>query len=250
MRGLMRGLLATACFVLVTAIGSGRGETGEAVDLELVLAVDSSLSVDDAEFRIQLDGIAAALRDPGVQAAIVSGELKRIAMALLIWADATAEVDISDWHILDSPESIEAFAQTVERFPRRVSGSTGIGAAVARGIEAILRNDIEGRRRVVDVSGDGYETPRTEPTTVLLPEAHRLAAEAGVTVNGLAIMTEASGLDLWYRDRVITGPDSFMMRARGLEDFPDAMREKLIREISFRLSDASPMDGRSQIASR
>lgn len=213
-----------------------RANAATAVDLELVIAVDASLSIDDDEFRLQLQGIARALRDATVQAAITSGPRKQIAVDLALWADATGPKDQTGWFLLSTAQSIEAFARQIEQAPRTVTGSTGIGSAIAYAIGLMQASGMESPRRIIDVSGDGIETPRTESTTVLLPQAHAMAARAGVTINGLALMTETSGLDAWYREHVMFGPDSFVTRARDLEDFPEAMREKLVREIQSKLS--------------
>ncbi|MCB1493935.1 MAG: DUF1194 domain-containing protein, partial [Rhodobiaceae bacterium] len=212
----------------------GPARAGEAsADLELVLAVDASGSVDDAEFRLQLDGIAAAFEDPQVRAAIRSGPEGRIAVALLVWAEAEVPADASPWFVIATDADCAAFAATVRGFPRRVNGGTGIGAGLVQAMRLFERNGIAGRRQVVDVSGDGRETPPRD-YVVLVDQARGMALSRGVTLNGLAILSDDPGLADWYRAEVMTGAGAFVMTASGFEDFAEAMRRKLLREVEYK----------------
>lgn len=206
------------------------------VDLELVLAVDASGSVDESEYTLQLAGLAAAFRDEAVQQAIASGPRGRIAVAMVVWADASTPKDDSRWHVMSGKEGADRFASLVERFPRRVEGGTGIGSAVAYAIRMMEWNEIESPRRVVDVSGDGIETPMREDSSILLPAARNMAVSLGVTVNGLAIANEVHNLDDYYEANLIAGPDAFVVKARNYSDFKVAIREKLLREIEARVA--------------
>ena len=208
----------------------------EDVDLELVLAVDASGSVDETEFQLQIQGIAEAFRDEAVQSAVGSGPTGRIAVALVIWADATQIPDKSDWFVLRDRTSANAFADAVSQFPRRVEGGTGIGSAITYSVRMIGANRFDAPRRVVDVSGDGVETPAREDLTVLLPQARATAAANDVVVNGLAIVNEVRELDDYYRQNVIIGHDSFVMKSQNYDDFREAIRSKLLREISARIA--------------
>jgi hypothetical protein len=203
------------------------------VDLELALAVDASGSVDDGEFTLQLRGIAAGLRDPEVRKAIHSGPLGRIAVNLVIWAEPQVPKDMSGWQVIATDEDAERFAETVETFPRRLTGATGIGEGIASALRSFDGNGIAASRQTVDVSGDGRETPPREPT-VLIGQARNMATARGVIINGLAILNEDQGLLDWYRQYVQTGPGSFVLSATGYEDFAEAMRRKLIKEIEYR----------------
>jgi len=201
------------------------------VDLELVLAVDASGSVDQQEFALQMQGLAAALRDPEVVAAIERGPLGRIAVALVIWAEHNRPKDSSAWALIQDSASAERFAATVAAFPRRVgNGATGIGKAIVYSGRLMQKNAYSAERWVVDVSGDGRETP-ADDFTVLLPAARAFAKAAGITVNGLAILNEDPALDDYYRRNVITGFAAFGETAADYESFAEAMRRKLIREI-------------------
>lgn len=214
--------------------------SAEEVDLELVLAVDASGSVDDTEYQLQIQGIAEAFRDEAVQSAIGSGPNGRIAVAIVIWADATLPKDESSWFVVGDRPSALTFADAVSQFPRRVEGGTGIGSAVAYSVRLIADNRFTAPRRVVDVSGDGVETPAREDLTILLPQARMMANAHDVVVNGLAIINEVHDLDDYYRDNVIIGHDSFVMKSRNYEDFKEAIRSKLLREISARIALLGP----------
>ncbi len=204
-----------------------------AVDLELVLAVDASGSVDEREYALQMSGIATAFRDQAVQEAIRSGPYGRIAVALLTWAEATEPKDASDWFVVASPEGAERLARFVESFPRRVAGGTGIGQAVAYSVRLFERNDIESLRKVIDVSGDGKETaPRDY--TVMPKQARFVATARGITINGLAIQNEVPDLASYYRSHVIAGNEAFALSVDSYEDFTEAMIRKLLREIRYR----------------
>lgn len=230
-----RFVLPVLAFVAAGTAAAGAAEA----DLEIVLAVDASGSVDGQEFRLQLGGIAAALRDPSVQAAMVSGPHGRVAASLLVWSDSAFPKFATGWAMLDSPGSARRFADIVETFHSKVGrsrgiggGGTAIGDAVVYALAMLADNGIEAARRVVDVSGDGIETPPWFKAARMLPEARQMAAERGVLVNGLAITTDFPDLAAYYRDHVITGPGAFVIEARGFEDFRRAMLEKLRREFT------------------
>ncbi len=209
------------------------------VDLELVLAVDASGSVDEEEFRLQLSGIATAFRSPEILQAVQSGPEHRIAVALVVWSDSNFPKVPSTWHILDSRESALRFADIVETFHTKTGrsagiggGGTSIGDAIDYAIGMIEVNGIEGTRRVIDVSGDGIETDPWAGPATMLPEARAMAVRAGITVNGLAILNDYRRLNTYYRDHMIVGEGSFVLDAVDYEDFERAIQEKLLREIA------------------
>jgi len=219
-----------ALLLLLALAGATPAFGEELVDLELVLAIDASSSVDEAEWDLQMQGYAAAFRDERVQAAIASGPTHQIAVAVLVWADATVPRWGSEWFMLAGPQDAEFFAAFLDGLGRQALGGTGIGAGLAAAIRKLDRNGITAPRQVVDVSGDGRETPPRE-TVVLIPMANAMAVARGVTVNGLAIVNEDAGLTTWYRDNVIAGPGSFVISAADYDDFAEAIVRKLIREI-------------------
>ncbi len=198
------------------------------VDLELVLAVDASSSVSEAEFELQSRGLATAFRDPAIAAAIrASGDLG-IAVSLMQWSDSRKQSMAVGWHRLTDAESTAAFADKIEQMPRFfVGGSTAIGGAIQYALKQMDGNDFEGRRKVIDISGDGRTNQGAQPA--------RLRDEAvanGVTINGLAILNEDPLVDGYYLYHVIGGTGAFVMTATDYRDFFKAMLEKLIKEIS------------------
>ena len=224
--------------VLAQATGPAPAQTalGQAelpVDLELILAVDASGSVDDREFALQLGGIAAAFRDPEVLAAIGDGYHRRIGVALMTWAETGYPKDISAWQVVSDTESAAAFAQGVESYPRRVAGGTGIGRAILFAVDRFGLNGLASSRKVIDLSGDGRET--TFRDYGVGPAQARMRARArGVAINALAILNEDPDLEAYYRERVIHGPGAFTMAVADYSGFAAAMRRKLIREIRHR----------------
>ncbi len=229
----MRQFFGAMAAVLLglTVPATGSAFAGDVVDLELVLAVDASGSVDDAEYRLQLSGIATALRDPAVVRAITSGPHKQIALNVLIWAEARHPKDETGWFILADRAEVERAAAMIAAMPRNQVGGTGIGDGVAHAIRSIDENAIRSDRRVVDVSGDGRETPPRQYSTVL-SEARSMAIARRVTLNGLAILNEDKQLDAYYRAWLAVGDGSFVEVAQDYDDFAAAMRRKLLREIN------------------
>jgi|GEM_PF-2452700 len=218
--------------------GSGGGWAGE-VDVEIVLAVDASGSVNKSELQMQLDGIAAAFRNKDVLNAITSGRNHKVAAALLIWSDAAYRKVPTKWHIIGSRRAAESFAKIVQGFRQHlggifsvIGGGTGIGDGLAYALKMIERNGSAAPRRIVDISGDGIETKPWSKGAVRLPEARAAAALRHVTVNGLAILTDVPDLDDWYRANVIVGAASFVIKARDFRDYGRAIRMKLLRELT------------------
>lgn len=228
----LRLAIAAVLFHAVLAIAPTVATAQQVVDLELVLAVDASASVSNSEYRLQMDGIAAAFRDAGVLKAIQSGPLERIGVALIVWADAEEPKQTSDWFVVSGPEEAEEFAQIVERFPREVNGGTGIGAGILHAIDQLRNNRLRSARRVVDVSGDGMESD-TKSFSQTIDYARRAATDEQITINGLAILTDDENLEEWYWKNVATGLGRFVMVANNFEDFANAMKKKLIQEIQY-----------------
>ncbi|MGB8316064.1 MAG: DUF1194 domain-containing protein [Aestuariivirga sp.] len=200
-------------------------------DLALVLAVDCSGSVDGGEFKLQIDGIAAAFRDDEVIAAALAGPHRRIAVTVMSWGDPDYPKFTTGWFEINSPAAAESFAGTVSGFGSRTGGGTGIGIAIAYGITLIETSGFISVRKVIDVSGDGVESYEIRPPKFLLKNAQLMRAKAGVVVNGLAIRNEIFDLDQYYRDEVAAGPGSFVVDISDYRDFPEAIKLKLLREI-------------------
>lgn len=211
------------------------------VSIELVLAVDTSRSVDGFEYDLLMSGIAQAFRRPEIIDLI--GQQDGVAVTLFQWNTEVDERYVIPWHLLTGPESVAAFAARVERVKRDpYRGFTAIGNAIDFGIRLIAENAFRGRRMKIDVSGDGRSNNGPDPS---LPR--RQAKALGIVINGLPILTqnyEASFYDLkaYYREQVIVGPGAFIEVADDYGDFARAFRHKLLRELNplFSRNDADP----------
>jgi hypothetical protein len=197
------------------------------VELELILAVDASGSVSAAEFNLQVEGLAVAFRDPEVIRAI--GNAGSIAVAVMQWSSPGQQVLAVDWKVLSDAASAEAMAREIEAAGRVIMGETALDAAIRFATAELESNAFLGRRRVIDVSGDGATNWGGNPD-----QARDRAVAAGITINGLAIINEQPELGSYYRERVIGGPGAFVMMAADYDDFARAMRLKLIEEIGPR----------------
>jgi len=203
------------------------GQDRQAVGLELVLLVDVSASVNDAEFRLQTAGLASAFANPAVLAAIRSLAPRGMAVSVVQWADQAHQQRSVDWTVLLRDSDAVRFAGQVATMPRHSRGDhTAIGDALAFGLNELRSNTYVGLRRVIDVSGDGRNNG-----------GRRLGAirdevfKHGVTINGLAILNEIPQLGQYFRNRLIGGENAFVLTARDYTDFARAMRNKLEREI-------------------
>jgi hypothetical protein len=204
----------------------GQGQVG--VDLELVLAVDASSSVSAAEFDLQMRGLSEAFRHPGVIGAIRSAGDLGIAVSLVQWSDNRKQTVAVDWLAVSDEASALALSAEIESTPRfLVGGGTAIGGALQFSIRQFDRNNFTGRRKVIDLSGDGRTNQGSQPSKM-----RDLAVAAGITVNGLAIMNEDQYVANYYRYNVIGGTGSFVMSADDYQDFGRAILHKLIKEIA------------------
>lgn len=210
-------------------------QTPVQVDLELVLAVDMSGSVNDRELAIQRRGYAEALIDRDVLAAIARGYHGQAALAYVEWAEAGRQRLVVDWTLIRDRADAEAFTSRLAA--RRTPGMrlTSISSAIDFAAALFQANGFESPRQVIDISGDG---PSNDGRIVT--HARDDAVAQGVTINGLPLMTrEGAGgewylddLDVYYRRCVIGGPDAFVIPVRAWADFPAAVRRKLLLELS------------------
>ena len=222
-----------AALVLLTFAAAASPAGAETVDLELVLAMDASGSVDEAEFRLQLDGIAAGFEDAAVRQAIRAGPAGRIAVNVMAWAEHGMPKSQTGWIVVAGDGDADRVARLARGFARDQNGATGLGEGVAAAVRSIVENDIDAPRRVIDVSGDGRETPARE-YVVMLPQARAMALAHDIVLNGLAVVNAEPDLASYYRSDLQTGPGSFVIAARDYRDFAEAMRRKLLREIRYR----------------
>lgn len=228
------GLLFGLTFL--AAAGSSPVRAEIAVDLELVLAIDVSGSIDSTEAFLQREGYIQALTSPEVVRAATAGPLGRIAVSYVEWAGSRHVRTVVDWQLIDGPEAAQRVADMVfdaDLFPGQ---RTAISNAILYALPLFRDNGFAGTRRVIDISGDG---PNNDGLPVLV--AREAAAAAGVSVNGLAILNDRVGpygyptlqdLDVYYEECVIVGQGAFVLVADGFSDFSRAIRRKLVLEIA------------------
>ncbi|CAH0268205.1 DUF1194 domain-containing protein [Roseomonas sp. CECT 9278] len=208
----------------------------EEVDVELVLAVDVSRSVDAEEMEMQMAGYAAAFRDPRLAEGIAGGPLGAIAVTLFVWSDWNIQHVLVPWMRLDGAASCARFAAAVDGASRETYLYTSISGAISFAAQQ-FGTRFSGTRQVVDVSGDGVNNSGPP-----LAGARDAALAQGIVLNGLAVLDRTpqpsallAGIppvDDYYRDQVIGGPGAFLMVAEGYGAFQGAVRRKIIREIA------------------
>ena len=200
----------------------------DAVDLLLILAVDASGSVNQYRFELQRQGYANAFRTLQVLQAIQSGLHQSIAITMFQWTGPRLHVEVVPWMVVRDMTSADAAARAIETAPRRLfGGGTSLSGAIDYAMTMFPTSPFKGDRRVIDVSGDGSNNSGRPPT-----QARDEAIAAGVTINGLPILSVEDDLDEYYRGNVIGGVGSFLVAARKFEDFGDAIVKKLIAEIA------------------
>ncbi|NVN85082.1 MAG: DUF1194 domain-containing protein [Rhodopseudomonas sp.] len=211
------------------------------VDVELVLAVDVSYSMDMEELAIQREGYAEALVSKDFLQALKSGPTGRIAVTYFEWAASGDQKIILSWQLIDGPESADAVAAAILKSPIRRASRTSISGAINFAMPLFEQNPYKGLRRVIDISGDG---PNNNGMPVTL--ARDAALEKGVIINGLPIMVkepsfstmDIENLDYYYEDCVVGGPGSFVITIKDREKFKEAIHTKLVLEVAGRPSES------------
>jgi hypothetical protein len=232
---LVRRALAVLAAVVFAA---GTAVAQEAVDLELILAVDVSRSIDDEEAALQREGYAEAFRHPAVINAIQSNANRRIAVAYVEWAGTQYQKLTIPWMIVSDAASGERYANIIMNQPRVSERWTSISGAIDFSMRVFALSPYKGTRRVIDISGDGVNN-NGRPSS----QARDEALAAGVTINGLVIMNDRPtpgfseyfsqpALDVFYREQVVGGPGAFVIAIEDFSTFAYAIRNKLIREIA------------------
>ena len=200
---------------------------GKTVDLELALLVDVSASVNDAEFRLQADGLAFAITNRDVIAAISQFAAQGMAIGIIQWSNETNQRLAISWRLIADLADANELAAAIRDMPRLSNrGHTALGDALRFGLRELEANAYIGRRRVIDLSGDGRANDGYP-----LRLARQEVIANGITVNGLAIQNELPLLGRYYQSYLIGGDDAFVIVARDYQDFARAMTEKLLREI-------------------
>jgi hypothetical protein len=200
----------------------------DAVDLALVLALDSSASVTFEEFNLMAGGLAAALRDPVVAAALIGGPRGASLGALLLFSGVGAQDVVVDWTRMADAAQVQAFADAVDAAPRLTRpGLTALGDGLAACEDLLGLLPAPAARRMVDVAGDGRANDGLAPDDV----RDRMAA-AGITINGLCVLHEEADLLAYYQAHVIGGAGAFALPCADYQAFAAAMARKLVQEIA------------------
>jgi hypothetical protein len=224
------GLVAGLAFA-----GPAEAQAPVDVDLELVLAVDVSRSMDRDEQQLQKDGYIAGLQHADVLQAVREGFLGRIAVTYVEWAGPGSQQVIAPWTLIDGPDAARAFAARIATVPLSYMQGTSISGGLAYAAGLFPESGFRSTRQVIDVSGDG---PNNMGPPVLA--AREAVLGRGITINGLPIMIHADlfggysipNLDDYYHDCVIGGPGAFLVTVDSIERIAEAIRRKLVLEIS------------------
>lgn len=219
------GSLRPLLVLLLLAAADARAQAP--VDLALVLAIDASVSVDEAEFAAQTEGLARAFENPAVQAAIASGPHGSVAVTVLLWSRYGAQQTAVPWTLAGDAASAGLLAARLRGIRRNLRATaTSITGAIERALQSLAACPCLPLRRVIDLSGDGRHNQGPALATVRDAVARR-----GVTVNGLAILSDVPTLHFYFARHVLAGPDAFVEVADTYDAYAEAMLRKLLREI-------------------
>src|SRR5215813_4662967 len=208
------------------------------VDIELILAVDVSYSMDMDELAVQREGYAQAIISKEFLQALKSGPNGKIAVTYFEWAASTDQKIIIPWRLIDGPETADAVASEITKTPIRRASRTSISGAINFAMPLFDEDPYHGLRRVIDISGDGPNNNGPAPVTLARDEA----VAKGIVINGLPIMVkepsystmDIDNLDYYYEDCVIGGTGSFVVTIKDREKFKEAIRTKLLLEVAGR----------------
>ena len=232
----IRVILVLAALILAAPLA----RAAEQVDLLLVLASDVSRSVDEAKWKLQRDGYAAALADKRVLDAIRSGRHQRIAVCFVEWSGVGAQKLLIDWMVIDGAESARKFGDNLLELPRSFAERTSISGAIDFSVNLFEQAPYKSERHTIDVSGDGTNNSGRDVTS-----ARDAALAKGITINGLVILSDRpmawnpehtnppGGLAKYYQDNVVGGPGAFVIVAENFNSFGQAIIKKLIAEIAL-----------------
>jgi hypothetical protein len=219
-----------------TQMSDSKG-TPASVDIELILAVDVSYSMDMDELAVQREGYAQAIVSKEFLQALKSLPNGKIAITYFEWAASNDQKIIIPWRVIDGPETADAVSEEILKTPIRRASRTSISGAIYFAMPLFEQNPYHGLRRVIDISGDGANNNGSPVTG-----ARDMALAKGITINGLPIMVkdptystmDIDNLDFYYEDCVIGGPGSFVVSIKDRDKFKEAIRTKLLLEVAGR----------------
>ena len=228
-------ILASLALLALAQVSTSLAKDELPVDMELVLAVDVSASMDPTKLKLQRDGYIAAFRSGELINVIKSLPLGRIAIAYVEWGDQDTQSIVIPWTLVKDEVEAEEIAAKLDAAPLGHAFGTSIAGALTFANSLFQDNGFAGQRRTIDVSGDG---PNTAGTPVV-PARDAVLAH-GVTINGLPILIRegwsnglysTAGLDFYYEDCVIGGPGAFIVVVKSREKFAEAIKRKLLLEL-------------------
>lgn len=226
--------VSSVLFSLVCTVPSHAARSVQ-VDVELVLAVDVSWSMTKKELEIQRRGYAEALSSPAVAKVIAKGPNGRIALTYIEWGGEHWHRTIIDWTTIESHQDLKNFADKLTIDISKEWRKTSISGAIDYAVKKLQNNRYSSLRQIIDISGDG---PNNDGRPVL--DARSAALAKGITINGLPLMTRdgrsqryhLEDLDEYYKHCVIGGPGAFIVPVQRWEEFPEAVRRKLVLELA------------------
>jgi hypothetical protein len=229
--------LALAAFAAPNPRFADKSPQAIPVDVELVIAVDVSYSMDPEEQALQREGYVQALTSRDFMQALREGANGKIAITYFEWAGQSDQKIIMPWRLIEGPESADAVASEIASAPYRRASRTSISGGLIFAKPLFDHSGYRGLRRVIDVSGDGANNAGP----LIVPTRDDVLA-SGITINGLPIMLkrptrgtmDIENLDVYYEDCVVGGPGSFVIPIRERAQFIEATRQKLVQEIAGR----------------
>jgi len=234
---LLSACLSTAAIAGIPLSLADKSGNAVPVDVELVIAVDVSYSMDPDEQKLQREGYIRALTSHEFLNALREGAQGKIAVTYFEWAGQYDQKIVMPWRLIDGPEAADAVAAEIANAPYRRASRTSISGGLIFASKLFESSGYRGTRRVIDVSGDGTNNAGE----LIVPTRDNVLAQ-GITINGLPIMLkrpnpgslDIENLDFYYEDCVIGGPGAFVVPIHNTDQFIDATRTKLILEIAGR----------------
>jgi hypothetical protein len=248
----VRRSIAASFLVVISFAGESRAA---GVNLEVILSADVSRSINAAEFELQRKGYAAALSDPRVLNAVHGRPGGSISICFIEWSGEEEQRVVVDWTAIRDEEDAGVVATAILAAPRSFMGRTSISSGIDFAVAQFAKSKWQVERRIVDISGDGTDNSGRSVT-----EARDQAVASGITINGLAIINDTpnlgysghanppGGLQNYYRQNVIGGPNAFVLVVEDFKSFADAMAKKLAKEID--VADRSAVDRISSLPSQ